>query len=235
VRGQTPAEVAARINHLKWRTKSWVGHRSGKPRGGGKWTARLVLRLLRNPVYIGQHRDKAGPRRGCHAAIVDPVLFARVQAILDRRRTVTRRKRQSIGFPLRGKIRCPRCGRPLSTQIGSRPLGNGRIHHRYYCCRSNAGGRPPCRGVRYRAFDVEQAVYEVLGEESTWHGLLTPVHAEEAQAYATIWSSLGYSLQNAFVGQMVDRVTFGRKNTEMRITFNPRCRELLSSEKSGVS
>jgi DNA invertase Pin-like site-specific DNA recombinase len=52
--GQTPAEIAARINHLKWRTKSWVAHRSGKTRGGGKWTARQVLYLLRNPVYAGQ-------------------------------------------------------------------------------------------------------------------------------------------------------------------------------------
>lgn len=234
-RGQTPAQIAARINHLKWRTKSWVAHRSGKPRGGGKWTARVVLRLLRNPVYTGRHRDQTGTRQGCHAPIVDLVLFERVQAILDRRRTVTRPKRQSIGFPLRGRIRCPKCGRPLSTQLSSRRLGKGRIQNRVYCCRSSAGGRAPCRGVRYRAFDVEHAVCGTLGEESTWRGLLTAEHATEAHAFAMIWSSLGHSLQNAFIGQMVDLVTFGRKNAEMRITFNPRCRELLNPQNGGIS
>ncbi len=27
--GQTPSDIAVRINHRKWRTKTWIAHRSG--------------------------------------------------------------------------------------------------------------------------------------------------------------------------------------------------------------
>lgn len=38
--GQTPSQIAERVNHLGWRTKEWTSRRSGERRGGGKWTGR---------------------------------------------------------------------------------------------------------------------------------------------------------------------------------------------------
>lgn len=233
--GQSPALIAARINHLKWRTKSWVAQRSGQMRGGGKWTARQVLYVLRNPVYTGQHRSADGPRPGCHEPIVDVKLFDRVQTILATRRTITNPTRRPRNFPLRGKIICPKCGRHLSTQIRSRPLKHGRVQFHVYSCRSSAGGRAPCRGVHYPAHDVEQFVCQQLATPALWRQLLLPDQAEQTEAFATAWSALGDRMQNDLIGQMVERVTFRRKNTAMRITFTDRCRDVISARIQGSS
>jgi site-specific DNA recombinase len=226
-RGQTPAQIAARINHLKWRTKAWVAHRSGKMRGGGKWTARQVLYLLRNPVYTGRHREAHGARPGSHPPIVDQEQFERVQTVLANRRTITNTTRRPLDFPLRGKIVCPKCRRRLSSQISSRSLGLSRVQRRFYCCRSSAGGRPPCRGVRYPAYELERFVCQRLEEQSVWRDLLSPEQTAQATQYAAVWSGLGDGLQGDLIGQMVERVTFARKNTEMRITFTASCHEVI--------
>lgn len=228
-RGQTPAEIAACINHLKWRTKSWVAYRSGKMRGGGKWTARQVAYLLRNPVYTGQHREAHGARPGSHAPIVDQDTFDRVQTVLANRRTITNTTRRPLDFPLRGKIVCPKCGRRLSSQLSSRSLGLGRAQRRFYCCRSSAGGRAPCRGVRYAAYDLERFICQRLDDQTVWQGLLSLEQETQATQYAAVWSGMGEGLQGDLIGQMVERVTFFGKNTEMRITFTAQCREVISA------
>jgi site-specific DNA recombinase len=232
-RGQTPAEIAARLNHMKWRTKTWLARRSSKMRGGGKWTARQVIYLLRNPTYAGQHREGKGARPGSHEAIVSRAVFDRVQEMLAERRTTTNESRNRRDFPLRGKVVCLKCGRLLSTQLSSRLHGRARIQNRFYCCRSSAGGRAPCRGVSYPAYDLERFVCQKLSEEDVWRGLLSTTQATEAAPFAAAWSALGASLQDDMIGQMVDRVAFTRKNTEMRITFTTRCREAISAKIQG--
>jgi len=121
-RGQTPAEIAGRIDHLGWRTKQWVSQRSGQTVGSGRWTARQVLAMLRNPVYIGRFADGDSTRPGGHLAIVDPRVFEAVQSLLDARRSAPDRPRASIRFPLRGKVVCPRCRRRLCTYTVTRTL-----------------------------------------------------------------------------------------------------------------
>ncbi|MEX2214848.1 MAG: recombinase family protein [Phycisphaeraceae bacterium] len=232
--GQTPSEIASRINHLKWRTKTWLSRRSNRQRGGGKWTARQVVQLLRNPVYIGRHRDPKGSRPGCHDPIVSEVLFAKVQDLLSDRRTVTNSKRHRKNFPLRGRIICPRCGRHLNPQISSKARGNRvRFQHRFYCCRSHAGGRVPCKGVRYPAHEVEQFVRSLLGEASTWRQLFPSESVPLAESLATTWMSLGHPLQNDLMPQIVESVVFKKKNTAMQITFSSRCVEVISRENRG--
>jgi site-specific DNA recombinase len=228
--GQTPAEIALRINHLKWRTKTWLAYRSSKQRGGGKWTARQVIQLLRNPVYVGQHRDTKGPRPGCHKPIVDKAVFDQVQAALDRRRTVTNpKRRRAMRFPLRGKIMCPKCGRRLSTTINSSPRrGLGGSHRCFYCCRSQSGGRAPCTGARYPAYELEQFVRNLLGTPASWRRLLPPDRANEAEQFSSLWNALGYGVQDDLMAQMIETVTFRRKNTEIQITFKPQCAEIIS-------
>jgi len=233
--GQIPSEIASRINHLKWRTKTWLSRRSNRQRDGGKWTARQVIDLLRNPVYIGRHRDPKGSRPGCHDPIVSEVLFAKVQDLLSGRRTVSNPKRHRMNFPLRGRIICPRCGRHLNPQISSKSRGKQvRVQHRYYCCRSHAGGRAPCKGVRYPAHEVEQFVRSLMGDAATWRQVLPSENVHLAESMATTWMSLGHQLQNDLMTQIVESVTFKKKNTAMQITFSSRCIEIISDENKGI-
>ena len=126
--GQTPSEIASRINHFKWRTKTWVSRRSNRQRGGGKWTARQVIDLLRNPVYIGRHRDPTGSRPGSHDSIVNEALFTKVQDLLTERRTVSNPKRQRMTGQgsLIGSARTSRALPPLRPPVSrpAPPLGS---------------------------------------------------------------------------------------------------------------
>lgn len=184
-KGQTPAEIARRIDHLGWRTKQWVSQRSGRTIGGGRWTARQVLAVLRNPVYIGRFADGDSTRPGTHLAIVDPQVFEAVQSLLESRRSAPAGARASSSFPLRGKVVCPRCRRRLCTYTVTRRLApKASVGYRYYRCRSTAGGRAPCRGVQYQAWKLETAVREALGLAETWRALREAGAADPAPGTA---------------------------------------------------
>jgi DNA invertase Pin-like site-specific DNA recombinase len=156
--GKKPADIAEAANSLGHRTKVSVALRTGNKRGGNLWTARQVVATLRNPVHIGMLRDGDGARRGCHEAIIGDAMFAKVAEMLGGRRT---RKPGAFVYgpiwPLKGKITCGTCARPLMPHSTRR----GNKVYRYYRCRSTAGGRPPC-GYQIAAGTIESAVADLL-------------------------------------------------------------------------
>ena len=83
-------------------------------RGGNIWTARQVLAILRNAVYVGMFKDKGGVRIGHHEAIVTKETFDAVAAILLSRRTRTPGKRYEIDWPRKERIVCGICERGMT-------------------------------------------------------------------------------------------------------------------------
>jgi hypothetical protein len=63
-------------------------------------------------------------------------------------------------WPLKVRIYCGACGRPLTPHSTRR----GNIVYRYYRCRATAGGRPPC-GYQVAAGTIEAAVADQLPRE----------------------------------------------------------------------
>jgi DNA invertase Pin-like site-specific DNA recombinase len=223
--GQVPDEIARRVNHLGWRTKQWVSRRSGKTIGGGRWTARRVLAVLRNPVYVGRFAEGDGTRPGCHDGIVPPEMFEDVQLLLDQRRTArSDAGRHRHDFSLRGKVVCPKCRRPLATYMVSRRLSKvSAVIYRYYRCRSTAGGRPPCRGVQYPAGEVERFVRDLLTQPATWRQIAddqVAVQPGHAEALRGIWCGLHEVTQDRLLPAIIDRVEYRRRNTVARVTLN---------------
>lgn len=149
-RGQKPSDIAEAANARDYRTKSTAG--------SGTWTARQVVATLRNPVYIGMLRDGDSVRVGCHEAVIDDEVFNAVGKALDARRTG---KQDGFHYgpiwPLKGKIQCATCGRPLTPHSTRK----GNWVYRYYRCRATAGGRPPC-GYQVAAGQIETAVADQL-------------------------------------------------------------------------
>jgi hypothetical protein len=163
--GDTPASIATAANAKGWRTKLRTGRRSGKHHGGIPWTARQIVATLRNSVYLGQFREKQGARFGKHDPIVTNDVFAAVAAQLEARRTRTPGKRYEIEWPLKGRIICAVCDRPMSPHT----IRYRNVLYRYYRCRSTAGGRAPCgHQVSAQAIEtsVEVNVSQQLGQES---------------------------------------------------------------------
>ena len=172
--GETPASIAAAANAQGWKTKVRIGRSTGKHHGGIIWTARQVVATLRNPFYLGQFREKQGVRFGKHDPIVTSDVFAAAAAQLEARRTRTPGKRYEIAWPLKGRIICAICDRPMSPHT----IRYRNVLYRYYRCRSTAGGRAPC-GHQVSAHAIETAV-EVnvsrqLGQESQIWNLIDVV------------------------------------------------------------
>jgi site-specific DNA recombinase len=131
--GFTPSQIAQMANAKRWRTKTRSGLRSGKTTGGNPWTARQVLAMLSNPIYMGKIADVDQLRNGIHIPIVPEALFAQVKAHISSRRTRRPGRKERPSFwPLKRLIRCTQCGRIMSTHI----TRHGSKLYRYYRCRS---------------------------------------------------------------------------------------------------
>ena len=103
-------------------------------RGGNPWTARQVIATLRNPVYLGLFREKHDFRIGHYEPIVTHELFGAAGAQLEARRTREPGKRYMIDWPLKGRIVCAACERPMCPQT----IRYRNVLYRYYRCRSTA-------------------------------------------------------------------------------------------------
>jgi len=103
--------------------------------------------------------------KGLHQAIIDEETFNQAQAATRLRRTTLTKQRSAsaITYPLRGLVICPKCGRKLS--IGTDVKQINRLCKQVttcYRCRSNAGDRKPCTGVRIQAWKLDNTVIDSL-------------------------------------------------------------------------
>lgn len=195
--GRTPADIADDANANGWRTKERVARRSAKAFGVNLWTACQVIATLRNPVYLSLFREKHDLRIGHHDPIITHALFAAAVAQLETHRTREPGKQYTIDWPLKGRIVCAVCERPMSPQT----IRYRNFIYRYYRCRSTAGGRKPC-GHQVSAPAIENSIeanvtqqpgqgspigdlIEVVmwdyRDSSVRVRLLPPVEAEQAQ------------------------------------------------------
>jgi len=220
--GDLPSRIARDINSHRWPTKVYHSKRSGKTTGGGRWTARQIVDTLRNPVYISRSADGKETRDGCHDPIVDQATFDAVQRHLDARRTTSRpRRTETDHFPFRQKIVCPGCGRMLSTyQVIKRHGPRAGVIYNYYRCRSTSGGRPPCKGIQYRAWDIEEGVRAILDEPQTWRGLLGPDATDESIHQAMdAWRVMLWQWQRDWLRNAIEQIEIDEAHDMIAVTF----------------
>ena len=100
---------------------------------------------LRNPLYCGKifipaHKDeKAHFVLGQHEPLISESMFNEVQQILDGRKRKIKPKVVSIdNLPLRGFLKCNKCGKMLT---GSASKGKMGVYYNYYHCSSSCGVR----------------------------------------------------------------------------------------------
>lgn len=131
-----------------------------RTRAGRPWSAKVVLGILRNRVYVGEVFFR-GTRYPSTGPFIDPTLFARVQKVLVRRGEgyTDRNTDAHPEYLLSGLITCERCGR---RYIGAAARGK-RHRYRYYVCWTRSRyGKDACTGERLRADELEEAVFEAV-------------------------------------------------------------------------
>jgi len=211
-----PRHIASKANDQGWRTKRHIAKRSGNVSGGGLWTPRQVLDVLANPVYLGLFADGENTRFGIHEPIISQELFDRAREQVEARRPGGKRNRNkdTMLWPLRGKIPCPNCGRIMSTHTSRR----GPVVYRHYRCRSHAGGRPPCKGSGLPAYEIEKCVADMVAESVPAAGL--PGLAYEScllRSFQAVWDMLSFQTQMHLLPEIVAQVIYKESDSTVEL------------------
>ncbi len=135
-----------------------VGYRKRK---GGKWDRRMILHMLRSPVYVGRLKWKEFEHERNHDPLVSDELFAKVAAILlERSEDLKGRQWHNRSERLlTGIIRCGLCGSPM---VGVSARKKGQKYAYYVCTKKNAAGG--CTQGSIRAEILEGNVLEDINE-----------------------------------------------------------------------
>ncbi|WP_164735478.1 recombinase zinc beta ribbon domain-containing protein [Pseudoflavitalea rhizosphaerae] len=151
------------------------------------------LRAIRNPIYCGKILIKDDTQNsplfieGLHEAIIEDEVFFKVQSLLNRKKINPRKSKSNPYLPLRGILKCPKCGKMLT---GSGSKNRTEKVYYYYHCQSKCGTRFPANVIHqkfrllleslnltdFHKFILQQIVYnsiqDLLQHELTRSGRL---------------------------------------------------------------
>lgn len=120
--------LEARLARDEMRSKVWVSAR-GTRSGGVPLSRGALFHMLRNRIYLGEIVHGETSVAGCHPPMIEPEVFARVQAqIAANTRARKDRPMRSAQLPLRGLV-FDADGHPMSPSFG---YGRGGRVYRYY-------------------------------------------------------------------------------------------------------
>ena len=140
--------------------KRWTT-RKGSERGGKQFGRTNLYKLLTNVAYTGMVRYKDEIHQGEHAAIVDPAVWQKVQALLERNgRTGGAMVRNKFGSFLKGLIRCVPCNAAMTPSHTSR--GRNKRYRYYVCSSAQKRGWHTCPSKSIPAGEIEQFVVEKI-------------------------------------------------------------------------
>jgi site-specific DNA recombinase len=159
-----PVVVACR--HLGWTTKSWTA-KTGRLMGGKPLSKNLILRILKNPVYLGKVRHHSEIYEGEHEAIVEQEMFDAVQARMEaNREDHGSRVCNKNNALLKGLVRCTHCECAMIHHAVSKASdpkaksssARARLYRYYVCSRAQKHGWSSCPGASLPAADLERFV-----------------------------------------------------------------------------
>lgn len=209
----TPPSVIA-----DWFNTKWDGDRRLFD-GRQRWSAKSVLRVLRNNVYLG----RIGEVEDTHEAIVDDELFAKVDSAIEGRRTRApspRSKQEGDLFLLRQLLRCVQCDHLMTTSsssalpappMGPKPARN--VPPRYYRCR----GKNVCTGSQVAAEEIEKRVLAWLRRPTDD---LTAEARKVLTSYSPIWDVLFPESARRLVAQFVWEVRWDGPKNEFTVMLD---------------
>ncbi len=159
--------VARELNEQKRRTKcrKTVDGRVKKPHA---WDKNDVLRVLRNPIYIGMITYGDEVYEAEHQGIIDRGRWQRAQEILNGKTSSRRGYPRNHGYLLRGLLYCDLCKAPFTTAS----TRNGGKEYRYYrCVTRDKRGSTACTARQIPAPAIEAFVIDRI-RDATADGTL---------------------------------------------------------------
>ncbi|MFO0935524.1 MAG: recombinase family protein [Gemmataceae bacterium] len=170
-------DVIHELGRRGWCNKTWT-NKQGRVHPPAPWTKTSLHQLLTNVLYVGRVKYKSEVHPGEHTAIIDPTLWQRVQAQLERNgRTGGREIRNRFGALLKGLVRCRGCQRAMTAAHTTK----GTKRYRYYVCtNAQKRGWGQCPHPSVSAPMIENAVVEQITRIGKEPGLAERI-IEESQ------------------------------------------------------
>ncbi len=196
-------------------------------RRGNRLSPQSLGKMLNNPLYMGRIINLKWEIdvEGDFVPVVDPVLFRRVQEVLNGRAPArSSRAHDNPDFPLRRVVRCRQCSSPLT---GSWSTGRSRRYPYYRCPKKG------CGGSNVRKERLEELLVNRLGEMSlraelldlvgavvkdAWKERVNTSEAAQKALTARLWEveKKRDTLVDAYLdGRGIDQATFERQTKRL--------------------
>jgi site-specific DNA recombinase len=200
------ARTLAEIEQRGWTLKSWT-RKSGEFRPGGPFAKNSLVRLLTNPLYIGNVRHKGQDYPGEHSAIIDRGTWERVQALITDRTTIAHatKVRNKNNALLGGLLYCESCSTRMVYSYSGK---SGRRYPYYVCLNAQRRGWAACPAKSLPARKIEDAVVTQVQANPPSN---SPPHK---------WDDLDPAQRIAALRSMVERIGFDGATGEVSIRFH---------------
>lgn len=188
------------------------------------WTKDLVLRILRNRLYIGELSCQGEFVIAEHTALIDPEVFERVQRMLEPKVRRDRQECRNPAYLIRGTLKCGICSGSMTSASTFR---NGRLHRYYRCSTRDKQGKAVCPTVQLpadalEAFVVER-IQEVLRDPDLRSRLAPHLAAVGLQTpggdLAHLWVSLTLPNQQRLIRLLVEEATVDQRAGKLSLRF----------------
>jgi len=138
----------------------WLNGNGYRTRKGKPWSVDAIIRILRNPIYIGKILRKGKVYPGKHKKLIASSTWKNAQAILkERSEDQSLRRSNGSDYYLSGVSRCMRC---LGRVVGASAWGRTRKYGYYLCNQRMKHGE--CDLPRMSKDRLEKAILKQLKE-----------------------------------------------------------------------
>lgn len=228
--------VEEELRRLGLRTKSYVSA-AGRAIGDQSFTRGHLYKILSNPLYIGDISHKGERHKGLHDAIVDKVIWDRVQAMLGDN-TQGKRQRANAKEPsLLAGLLVDEFGNKLTA---THAVKDGK-RYRYYASKaSTARGahNQPVSGYRIPANEIETIVLReiaaFLRDANRLTDALCLANADMIDRARTTGAQLASTLEaalpgalDALVDEIIEGVELGADGIRVRLNRSELHRRLV--------
>ena len=236
LRHQALLPVVTELERRGWRTKAWTTRR-GRARGGKLFTRTNLYNLLTRVAYVGKVRYRNEVHKGEHTAIVEPVVWNQVQALL-RRHGRREPERVAPAALLQGLLRCLPCNCRMSPTyvVG----GAGKRYCYYVCSHAQRRGWQQCPSKSLSASAIERFVIDqvraLANDPDRLRGMIAELpdnlvvedHVEGTAPplldviRQPAWNELSNLEKAAVVRGLVERVNYDGAMGKVAVTFRAR-------------
>ena len=94
--------------------------------------------------------------------------------------------------------------------------------YRHYRCRSHSGGRPPCKGVAFPAFEIEKCVAGMLADPAMVEegADLTSEDRHKLRCLQAAWTRLDLQAQRTLLSDVVEQILFDESDSTLKVRLN---------------